>query len=201
MSSPTSEVELKAVVTDLAAARSNIEAAAATLAFEGRMQDRIYDTSAHSLAAADFVLRLRSYSSPRGAHAHLDWKGPTSHADGFKVRAELTTGISDAAALSSMLERLGYVVVGAIDRDVAQYELPDLSSPGGVVVVRFERYPRMDVLVEVEGAPAGIEYAISLLGIPTAKFSGGRLSDFVRDFEARTGQSAAISDAELQRTS
>lgn len=201
MSSPTREVELKALVTDIVAARSNIETAAATLVFEGRMQDRIYDTSARSLAAADLVLRLRSYSGARGAHAHLDWKGPTSHADGFKVRAELTTGISDAAALSSMLERLDYVVVGAIDRDVAQYELADASSPGGVVVVRFERYPRMDVLVEVEGTPTGIEHAISLLGIPRAEFSGDRLSDFVRRFEARTGQAAAINDGQLGRSS
>ena len=201
MSSPTREVELKAVVPDIGAARSKLEAAAATLVFEGRMQDRIYDTSARSLASADFVLRLRSYSGPRGAHAHLDWKGPTSHADGFKIREELTTGISDAAALSSMLERLDYVVVAAIDRDIAQYELADASSPGGVVVVRFERYPRMDVLVEVEGRPAGIEHAIALLGIPRAKFSGDRLSDFVRDFEVRTGQPAAVSDADLEQSS
>ena len=55
----------------------------------------------------------------------------------------------------------------------------------------------MDDLVEVEGAPAAIEKAILVLSIPRASFTGERLPDFVRRFEARTGRNAALSDAEL----
>jgi len=57
----------------------------------------------------------------------------------------------------------------------------------------------MDVLVEVEGHPAGIERAISGLRIPRAMFSADRLTNFVRAYEARTGQKAAICDRDLEQ--
>jgi hypothetical protein len=63
--------------------------------------------------------------------------------------------------------------------------------------VRLERYPRMDVLAEVEGEPEAIERAIALLGLPRASFTTERLPDFVRHFEDRTAQRAAICDREL----
>ncbi|MEO7042576.1 MAG: hypothetical protein ABI035_09975, partial [Gemmatimonadaceae bacterium] len=68
---------------------------------------------------------------------------------------------------------------------------------GGTVVIRFERYPRMDDLVEVEGSPEGIEYAIRILEIPRDRFVGDRLTDFVTAYEARTGNRAAVCEAEL----
>ena len=77
-----------------------------------------------------------------------------------------------------------------IDRDVSQYTLDDAT-------VRFERYPRMDVLVEVEGAPAAIERAIERLELPRSEFSAARLPEFVARYEARTGARAALCDREL----
>lgn len=196
MSAPTREVELKARVEDIDATRRNIENSGALLVFHGGLRDRIYDTPSRTLAAEDRVLRLRTYSSNLGVSAHLDWKGPTSREGGFKVRAELTTGVTDLAALSSMLERLGYEVVREIDRDIEQYEL---SEAGAVAMVRLERYPRMDILIEVEGTPARIEAAIQVLGIPRECFSADRLVDFVWAYETRTGHRAAICDNDLQR--
>lgn len=195
MSAPTREVELKARVDDMSAARHNIESAGAVLVFEGRLCDRVYDTPDRTLAAQDLVLRLRTYSSATGVSAHLDWKGPTSRENGFKVRAELTTGVSDPAALASILGRLGYEIFGAIDRSIAQYELAAIE--GETVVVRFETYPRMDTLVEVEGTPGRIEDAIRDLRIPREQFSANRLADFVRAYEARTGRRSAICDSDL----
>ena len=64
-------------------------------------------------------------------------------------------------------------------------------------MVRFERYPRLDDLVEVEGEPAAIEAAIRVLGLPRAAFTTGRLPDFVREYELRTGVRAALCDREL----
>ncbi len=196
MSDPTREVELKARVDDIGAARRSIEGFGAVLVFDGRLRDRIYDTATRTLGAQDIVLRLRSYSSAGGVNAHLGWKGPTSRENGFKVRAELTTGVSDPDALASMLGRLGYRVVGAIDREIAQYELSD--DAGESVVIRFETYPRMDTLVEVEGTPARIEAAILALGIPRELFSADRLADFVRAYETRTGHRAAIRESDLE---
>jgi predicted adenylyl cyclase CyaB len=198
MSSLTREVELKARVDDVDATRRNIESAGAMLVFEGQLRDRVYDTTRRSLAEQGLVLRIRSYSNEMGVRAHLDWKGPTSREDGFKVRAELTTGVSEPDALAEMLGKLGYEVVGAIDRDIAQYELR-CSDAESVVMVRFERYPRMDTLVEVEGTPAGIEEAIQSLHIDRDSFNADRLSDFVRAYEARTGHKAAICQAELAK--
>ncbi|GAC1653535.1 MAG: hypothetical protein NVS4B3_16730 [Gemmatimonadaceae bacterium] len=133
------------------------------------------------------------YSDHAGSRAELDWKGPTSHVGGYKVREEVGTGVSDPDALDDLLGRLGFVITRAIDRTIAQYALDK-------AIVRFERYPRMDVLVEVEGPEADIERAIAALGLPREGFTGERLPDFVARYEQRTGVSAALCDAELAGT-
>lgn len=187
---PTREVELKAVVEDMRAARHAVEAAGGRLVFSGRLEDRRYDTRDRALVARDLVVRLRIYRTATSVTAHLDWKGPTQVVEGFKVREELTTGITDPDALASMLEHLGYAVVREIDRDIAQYAIGDTT-------IRFERYPRMDTLVEVEGSPEGIERVIAITGIPRSAFSALRLPDFVRAYETRTGVRAALCQREL----
>lgn len=183
------EVELKAIVTDAAAAREAIRRAGATLTYEGRLEDRRFDTPDFGLRLRDQVLRLRVY---RGAavRALLDWKGPTAYEAGYKVREELSTTAGDPDVLASLLERLGYVVTREIDRRIAQYAWEGAT-------IRFEHYPRMDDLVEVEGEPAAIERAIAALAIPRAAFTTQRLPDFVRIFEDRTGERAALCDREL----
>jgi hypothetical protein len=139
------------------------------------------------------VLRLRVYREATGAisQAFLDWKGRTSFTTGYKEREELSAATGDPDDLARILDRLGFQVTMAIDRTIWQYELHH-------TLVRFERYPRMDDLVEVEGNPEDIERTIPIVGIPRAAFSSQRLPDFVRAFEARTGARAALSDAELE---
>lgn len=207
------EVELKAVVGDWDAARERLEAAGAALAFDGRLADRRYDTPGRDLAARDEVLRLRVYRTAGSAHppagrsavsgdsagaasatrAQLGWKGPTQHVGGYKVREEHETPVGNADVLAEILVRLGYVVTRAIDRVIVQYDLEGTT-------VRLERYPRMDDLVEVEGTPEGIERTIALLRIPRSAFSTDRLPQFVARFQTRTGQTAALCDAELDGT-
>jgi adenylate cyclase class IV len=200
------EVELKALVPDLDAARECVRRAGGVLVFAGRLEDRRYDTPDRGLAARDHVLRLRVYragvaaaaetaagallAAGRPDRALLDWKGPTQYDAGYKVREELSTGASDPETLALLLERLGYVVTREIDREIEQYELHGAT-------VRFERYPRMDVLVEVEGLPEGIEAAIKGVGLPRSEFTAERLPAFVARFQARTGERAALCDREL----
>ena len=174
---------------EVEAARARLERAGAELVYEGRLEDRRYDTPDRALALKDHVLRLRVY---RGdvVRASLDFKGPTTYSDGFKVREEHSVGADDPAALASILEAMGYVITREIDRVIAQYRHAGAT-------VRFERYPRMDTLVEVEGEPAAIEAAIAALGMPRAGFTTERLPDFVLKYEARTGDRAAICDREL----
>ena len=184
------EVELKGILPDPDAAVAALEAAGATLLFRGRLEDRRFDTPERSLAHRDLVLRLRIYRTADRVEGHLDWKGPTQYVDGYKVREEETTTLGDPKALAVMLEQLGYVVTREIDREIAQYRVAG-------AVVRIEHYPRLDVLAEVEGEPAAIEGAIRVLGVPRSDFTTGRLPDFVRAFEARTGERAALCDREL----
>ncbi|HWJ23731.1 MAG TPA: class IV adenylate cyclase [Gemmatimonadaceae bacterium] len=187
------EVELKALVPDLGAARARLERAGARLVYEGRLEDRRYDAPDRSLAARDHVLQLRVYrdgASGAVRSAALDWKGPTGYENGYKVREELSSDTRDPGALADILAGLGYVVTREIDREIAQYEVAG-------AVVRFERYPRMDTLVEVEGTPEAIEAAAGATGLPRETFTSDRLPAFVARFEARTGERAALCDREL----
>lgn len=184
------EVELKAVVDDWDACRRRLERAGAALTFEGRLEDRRYDTPDRALGAEDEVLRLRVYRNDHGTRAELGWKGPTHYDTGYKVREELQAATTDADVLAHILLNLGYIVTRAIDRDIAQYEVDGTT-------VRLERYPRMDDLVEVEGTPEGIERAIDVLGVPRASFTTDRLPQFVERFQERTGERAALCDDEL----
>lgn len=184
------EVELKAVVDDLDLRRERIEAAGAELTFDGRLSDKRYDLPARELAQRDEVLRVRRYESRETVRTHVDWKGPTDSAGEYKVREEISTVVEDSKGLSGILEKLGYIVTREIDRQVMQYRW-------GTATVRFEVYPRMDILVEVEGEPPVIEDAIGVLGMMRGEFTTERLSAFVDRFEQRTGVRAAISEREL----
>jgi predicted adenylyl cyclase CyaB len=180
------EVELKSVVDDVERRRAAIEAAGATLVFSGRLEDRRYDTADRALTARDQVLRVRVYRDAHATRTELDWKGPTHYEDGYKLREELATQVADCDSLTAILYALGYVVTIAIDREIMQYEFDG-------TMIRFERYPRMDNLVEVEGTADQIERAIAVLGLPREGFTSDRLTDFVGRFEARTGTIAALS--------
>lgn len=183
------EVELKGVVADAPALRQRLLDAGAREVFAGALSDRRFDLPARDLAARDQVLRLRVYRDASGARAMLDWKGPAAYEAGYKVREELSSPCDDAS-MAQMLEQLGYVVTREIDRDIEQFEL-------GGAMLRIERYPRMDTLLEVEGAPDAIEHAIAHAGLPRDDFTSERLPDFILRYEARTGARAAICTREL----
>ncbi|CAA9335546.1 MAG: hypothetical protein AVDCRST_MAG11-2682 [uncultured Gemmatimonadaceae bacterium] len=184
------EVEVKGLVPDVDATRECLRAAGARLVYAGPLADRRYDSPSRDLAALGHVLRVRVYGRSGDGRATLDWKGPATRPRGYKEREELSTGVLDAGALTEILDRLGYVLTREIDREIEQYELGD-------TVLRLERYPRMDVLMEVEGTPDGIERAVAATGLPRAAFGTDRLPDFARRFERRTGERAALSRREL----
>jgi hypothetical protein len=75
--------------------------------------------------------------------------------------------------------------VHLIEREIETWRL-------GGATVRLERYPRMDVLVEVEGEPAAIERAVLLSGIPRTEYTAESLTEFVRRYEGRTGLAAEL---------
>jgi adenylate cyclase class IV len=184
------EVELKGVVPDPEALRARLLAAGAREGFRGSLSDSRYDLPSRALLAKDHVLRLRVYADAAGRRAVLDWKGPTGYDSGYKVREERSTPCGDGVAMAEVLEGLGYVVIREIDREIEHYDVAGAS-------LRVERYPRMDVLVEVEGSPEAIEAAIAITGVPREAFTSERLPDFILRYEARTGERAAICRREL----
>ena len=184
------EIELKGVVEDEVTSRKRIVAAGARLVFEGELTDRRYDMPNASLFARDEVLRLRVVRGADGERARLEFKGAASFPDGYKVREEIGTSVDDAETLHDILCATGFVVTREVDRHIASFDLEG-------TMIRFERYPKMDLLVEVEGEPEQIERAIAVLGIPRASFTTECLADFVKRFEARTGVRAAVSKREM----
>ena len=187
------EIELKAVVDDPAALETRLEARGARHGFRGRMSDRRYDLPSRALAARDELLRVRSFGAAAGGASRLAevaWKGPTSSEGGYKVREELQFTVGDAAPVEAILARLGFAVTETIDRCVAFYDLDGAA-------LRLEWYPRMDVLLEVEGSPATIEAAVAACGVPRSAFSADRLIDFAARYRQRTGATPALDLAAL----
>jgi predicted adenylyl cyclase CyaB len=186
------EVELKAVVDDLDLRRDALERKGGRLVLDCRLEDRRYDTIDRQLTARDEVLRTRTYRRADGSRTSVEWKGPRRIETGYRVRDEHSMETSPLETAEVILERLGYRAVKAIDRRIIQYEIAG-------AMVRFERYPRMDDLVEVEGDPQSIEHAVSALGLARESFTTDSLSDFVDRYEARTGLRALLCDAEGDR--
>ncbi|MEO8909729.1 MAG: class IV adenylate cyclase [Gemmatimonadaceae bacterium] len=184
------EVELKAVVSDLSSVRRQLEKPGVELVYEGRLLDQRYDVESRELAQRDEVLRVRRYEAGASARTYLDWKGPTEIQGAYKIREEVSTLVDDFPALEEILQKLGFTITMEIDRQIVQYNL-------GGATIRFETFPRMDVLVEVEGEPETIEAAIEALGMARGEFTSERLPTFVERFERRTGVRAAICDREL----
>jgi adenylate cyclase class IV len=190
---PPLEREVKAVVDDPPALGRRLQARGATLAFRGRMSDRRFDRPDGTMTARDEVLRVRTYRAAPGSDsrpAELAWKGPTRRTEGYKEREEHQVVLEDPAALATILERLGFTVCDSIDRGIEVYDLPGTT-------VRLEWYPRMDVLVEVEGEPDAIERAVQATGLARDAFTGDRLLDFAERYRRRTGTAPILALAAL----
>lgn len=187
---PLAELEVKARVTDVGALRRALRRAGARLEFKGRMSDRRYDR-ARELIRRDDVLRLRVYRSGRRGqgHAVLAWKGAAStrrgRGGGYRLRAELEVAVADPAAMDQLLGRLRYRVSMKFERRIEIYRL-------GAAMLRLERYPRMDTLLEVEGPPAAIERAVAATGLPRERFLAESLPYFVAAYRRRTGRKAIL---------
>lgn len=189
---PTQELEVKAAVPDPALLRRHLVESGAETVFRGLMEDRVFDRD-DELTGRGEVLRVRTWRPEGGAvRAQMAWKGVTRRTpEGLKVREELEFAVEqDGGAAARLLAALGYTVSKAIDRFVEVYRVREAE-------VRMEWYPRMDVLVEVEGTAEAIEAAVGVTGLPRAAFEPESLAEFVRRFEGRTGERAALAVADL----
>jgi adenylate cyclase class IV len=185
------ELEVKTVVTDPARTRTRLRAAGAQETFRGMMRDRRYDQDGR-LTDRDEVLRMRTFEPAGGAPiVVIGWKGRVQRSrEGYKLRQEIEYSTLEGDRAAQFLEALGYRVVQVIDRYVEVFSVRGASA-------RLEWYPRMDVLLEIEGPPAGIESAIAATGIPRQEFLADALAAFVERYEARSRESAVLAEADL----
>ena len=156
------------------------------------MSDVRYDRDGE-LVGRDEVLRLREfYHSDGRLETILGWKGPTRvNAEGYKTRPELEYEVQARTAPPvELLGALGYRPIHAIDRYVEYYHL-------GTAAIRLEWYPRMDVLIEIEGDAEGIEAGLRVVGLPRQEFTADSLTAFAARFAARTGTDPVLSTAGL----
>lgn len=175
------------MVAEPDAIRSRLLAAGAKPGFTGLMLDRRYDRNGE-LFARDEVLRLRVFRDAAGDESfHLGWKGPTGVTpDGYKARRELEYRVeAEGPPPHQLLEQLGFAESQRIDRYVEYFHL-------GGTTVRLEWYPRMDVLMEIEGDPEGIEAALRATGIQRSEFTAESLVSFAARYGLRTGRPAVL---------
>ena len=186
-----SELELKAVVHDVAALRTALGRVGATRTFRGMMRDRRLDRGGE-LVALDQRLRVRTYEPDAGnPRSELTWKGPsTVNEAGYKRSEEFECGAEDGAAALAIFRALGYEIVHAIDRFVEVWRHDGASA-------RLEWYPRMDLLLEIEGTPEGIERLIVAIGFQRTDCLPDSLADFAARFAARTRHRALWAEADL----
>jgi adenylate cyclase class IV len=179
------EIEVKARVPDVKAFEAALLRAGATVEFTGEMTDHRFDRKKR-LAGRDEMLRLRVYRPESGpARGELCWKGPVETQGEYRHRPEVEFAVGDPWNALELLVRLGFAETQRIERLVTVFRL-------GEATLRMERYPEMDVLVEVEGDPAGIERAIGATGLPREAFLPESLPYFVSQYEERTGRSARL---------
>lgn len=187
------EREVKAVVPDPALLRRHVLESGGQSTFRGLMEDRLFDRDGE-LSNRGEVLRVRTWRPEGGVPTtQLAWKGLTRRSpEGHKLREELESGVAgDGITVGRLFEALGYRVAQGIDRYVEVFEL-------GAAVIRLEWYPRMDVLVEVEGTPEAIDGAVAATALSRGAFLPESLPEFVQRFELRTGERAALSVADLR---
>ena len=185
------ELELKAAVPDVEALRERLRAAGAEVLWRGMMRDRRFDRDG-DFTRRDEVVRVRAYENADGTETVLGWKGRTSRSpEGYKAREELELPSSCSAAEAlRFIEALGFTVVHAIDRRIEVWAWRGAT-------LRIEWYPRMDVLLEVEGPADLLEAAIAVTGLPRDAFSADALSAFAARWRERTGRASVLSEAEL----
>ena len=159
--------------------------------FRGMLRDRRLDRDGQ-LSSRDQVLRVRRWLPQSGPEwAELAWKGLTTVSPGgYKQREEIETRQGDGQATLRLLEALGFTVVEAIDRFVEVYHIGDAD-------LRLEWYPRMDVLLEIEGSAAAIEAVIATLRLPRQACRPVPLRTFAAEFTARAGRPAVLAEALL----
>jgi len=161
------EIELKVRLPQPHNARERLKTLGAT--WRGRVleHNQIFDTPDHKLRAAGCGLRIRAAvpldpNVQSSATSILTFKGPR-RAGELKIREEIETEIRDAAALRTILNRLGF-------HEVIGYEKRRESWSLARCEITLDELPRLGWFAEIEAPdPNAIPVVRGQLGLEQAE--------------------------------
>jgi adenylate cyclase class 2 len=154
MTHPARETEIKLAVADARTGRGLLRVAGFRISKRRVFEtNTVFDTPELSLRRAATVLRVRQAAGV----ATVTYKGPPFVAR-HKSREELELEISDARAMSAIIERLGLGPVFRYDKYRTEYRQPGRSG-----MATLDETP-VGVYLELEGTPNWIDRAARKLG-------------------------------------
>ncbi len=151
------EVEVKFLVADLAALRTQLVGVGATVkmprVFERNLR---LDTVDEALLAKWELLRVRQDTAVR-----VTFKGPANVASEAKVREEIEMEVADFDTAVLIFTRLGYVPTQTYEKYRETFQIGDVE-------IVLDEMPYGD-FVELEGTEAGIKSVAAQLGLEWKK--------------------------------
>jgi adenylate cyclase class 2 len=160
MSKGTRETEIKLAVKDARSARRLLRAAGFVVAQRRVFESNtVFDTPELSLRRSSCLLRIRE----AGGVVTLTYKG-LPEAGKYKSREELEVKIDHAAAMTTIVERLGY-------RRVFRYEKyrTEFQQPRRAGLAMLDETPA-GVYLELEGTPHWIDLMARRLGFQESDY-------------------------------
>ncbi len=115
------EIEIKAWCDDPARVETALNASGATLAANLIQTDMYYNHPSRDFGQTDEAFRIRTSND----ETLITYKGPKL-SDKSKARFEKETAISDPAAFSEILDRLGFRRAGVVRKNRNEYLLGDI---------------------------------------------------------------------------
>ena len=154
MSKGTQEIEIKLAVKDARSVRRRLREAGFVVSrprvFEA---NTVFDTPQLSLRTSSQLLRIRQ----AGGVATITYKG-VPETGRYKSREELELAISDAAAMISIVERLGYQRTFRYEKYRTEFRQPRRAG-----IAMLDETPA-GVYLELEGTPHWIDRTARRLG-------------------------------------
>ena len=160
MSQGTLETEIKLAVKDARSARRLLREAGFVVSRPRVFEtNTLFDTPDLSLRTSSRLLRIRQ----AGPVASMTYKG-VPEIGKYKSREELELEISSAAAMMSIVERLGY-------RRMFRYEKyrTEFHQPRRAGIAMLDETP-VGVYLELEGAPRWIDLSARRLGFQESDY-------------------------------
>jgi adenylate cyclase class 2 len=121
--------------------------------------DQVFDRQDGELRRSDQLLRLRK----AGDRAMITFKGP-SRRERHKSREEIEFDVSDAAALTEVLERLGYAPRFRYEKYRTKF-----AAQGETGFITIDETP-IGVFLELEGPPEWIDATATRLGFSPSEY-------------------------------